>query len=409
MENMENMKNMENISPIKNYIIPLSLMIILPILLILLLQKYSTASSKNIYPNTFSIGVLIVLLLWGYFSIKLFPKNFEGPTNLDGITPKYQGNGFLFWIITTTITGLVCFFIPSFPIKFTENFISIIITFAIFGFLFVFYLYFKDRNTYWDKDEDDKKGYSDIFRFYRGLSFHPTVGGVDVKQLTNCRFGMIGWQIIITIFAFFSYYNYGLNTAMAVSFILQTLYIAKFFFWETGYFNTLDITLDRAGFYICWGCIVFVPAFYTFASYYLANNPSNVPLSIGAIFLALGIAFIWLNYNVDAQKESFKKNNEVSIWGKKAEYITDEGGKRKLLTSGWWGISRHINYVFEIGLSACWCGVALKLPPLAYLAYIIILLVHRIFRDEEKCVKKYGELWKSYSKQVKYYLLPAIF
>jgi len=398
-----------NVSVIKNYIAPLSLMIILPILLILLLQKYASASSKNIYPNTFSIGVLVVLILWGYSSIKFFPKNFEGPTNIDGITPKYQGNGFLFWIITTVITGLVCFFIPSFPIKFTENFISIIITFAIFGFLFVFYLYFKDRNTYWDKDEDDKKGYSNIFRFYRGLSFHPTVGGVDVKQLTNSRFGMIGWQIIITIFAFFSYYNYGLNTAMAVSFILQTLYIAKFFFWETGYFNTLDITLDRAGYYICWGCIVFVPAFYTFASYYLANNPSNVPQSVGVLFLIAGIIFIWLNYDVDAQKEIFKKDNGVHIWGKKAEYISDEEGKRKLLTSGWWGVSRHINYVFEIGLSACWCGVALKLPPLAYLAYIIILLVHRTFRDEEKCVKKYGELWKLYSKKVRYYLIPKIF
>ena len=398
-----------NVSVIKNYIAPLSLMIILPILLILLLRKYATASSKNIYPNTFSIEVLVVLLLWGYSSIKFFPKNFEGPTNLDGITPKYQGNGFLFWIITTLITGLICFFVPSFPIKFTENFISIIITFAIFGFLFVFYLYLKDRNTYWDKDEDDKKGYSDIFRFYRGLSFHPTVGGVDVKQLTNSRFGMIGWQIIITIFAFFSYYNYGLNIAMAVSFILQTLYIAKFFFWETGYFNTLDITLDRAGYYICWGCIVFVPAFYTFASYYLANNPSNVSLSVGLLFLIVGIIFIWLNYDVDAQKESFKKDNGVHIWGKKAEYISDEEGKRKLLTSGWWGVSRHINYVFEIGLSACWCGVALKLPPLAYLAYIIILLVHRTFRDEEKCVKKYGELWKQYSKKVRYCMIPNIF
>lgn len=407
------MEKMENVSIIKNYIAPLLLMIILPILLILLLKKYATASSKNIYPNTFSLGVLVALLLWGYSSIKFFPKNFEGPTNLDGTTPKYQGNGFVFWAITTVITGIICFFVPQFPIKFTENFISIIITFAIFGFIFVFYLYLKDRNTYWDKDEDDKKGYSDVFRFYRGLSFHPTVGGVDVKQLTNCRFGMIGWQIIITIFAFFSYYNYGFNTAMAVSFILQSLYIAKFFFWETGYFNTLDITLDRAGYYICWGCIVFVPAFYTFASYYLANNPSKVSLSVGALFLALGIAFIWLNYDVDAQKEAFKKDNGVAIWGKKAEYITDtnagEEGGRKLLTSGWWGVSRHINYVFEIGLSACWCGVALKLPPLAYLAYIIILLVHRTFRDEEKCVKKYGELWKQYSKKVRYYMIPKIF
>ena len=56
MENMENMgkmgkmKKTENVSIIKNYIAPLSLMIILPVLLILLLKKYATISSKNIYP-----------------------------------------------------------------------------------------------------------------------------------------------------------------------------------------------------------------------------------------------------------------------------------------------------------------------------------------------------------------------
>ncbi len=32
----------------------------------------------------------------------------------------------------------------------------------------------------------------------------------------------------------------------------------KFFYWETGYFNTIDITMDRAGYYLCWGCLVWV-------------------------------------------------------------------------------------------------------------------------------------------------------
>ena len=41
-----------------------------------------------------------------------------------------------------------------------------------------------------------------------------------------------------------------------VTFSLQL----KFFYWETGYFNTLDITLDRAGYYLCWGCLCWVQA-----------------------------------------------------------------------------------------------------------------------------------------------------
>lgn len=41
------------------------------------------------------------------------------------------------------------------------------------------------------------------------------------------------------------------------------------------YFNTLDITLDRAGYYICWGCLVWVPAFYTYSSFYLVAHQST--------------------------------------------------------------------------------------------------------------------------------------
>ena len=46
----------------------------------------------------------------------------------------------------------------------------------------------------------------------------------------------------------------------------QLVYIAKFYWWETGYLRSLDIMHDRAGFYICWGCLVWVPSVYTSAS-----------------------------------------------------------------------------------------------------------------------------------------------
>lgn len=34
------------------------------------------------------------------------------------------------------------------------------------------------------------------------------------------------------------------------------MYITKFFHWEMGYMNSMDIQHDRAGFYLCWGCLV---------------------------------------------------------------------------------------------------------------------------------------------------------
>ena len=244
-------KNVEKIGFFKNYIAPILFVVIIPLVLFFVLKKSTTVSNK-IWPNIFSVVVLVVFLLWGYLSLRLFPQNFEGPKNVDEYVPKYQGNGFMFWLITLIATILVCLKWKELPRKFTKNFIPILMTFNIFGLLFVAYLYFNGKDDYYGKEEDDVKGYSGLFKFYRGLKFHPRIGGVDVKQWTNCRFGMIYWQVIILIFAFFSYYSGGFNVAMWVTVILQTIYIAKFFWWETGYFNTLDITLDRAGYYICW-------------------------------------------------------------------------------------------------------------------------------------------------------------
>ena len=46
------------------------------------------------------------------------------------------------------------------------------------------------------------------------------------------------------------------HTHIQVSVILQLTYITKFFHWEMGYMNSMDIQHDRAGFYLCWGCLV---------------------------------------------------------------------------------------------------------------------------------------------------------
>ena len=42
--------------------------------------------------------------------------------------------------------------------------------------------------------------------------------------------------------------------------------------------RTLDIILDRAGYMICWGCLVFVPGFYASPTLYLVKNGGEVGL-----------------------------------------------------------------------------------------------------------------------------------
>ena len=254
------------------------------------------------------------------------------------------------------------------------------------------------------------------------MDVHPRLLDVDVKQLTNCRFGLMAWQLLVITFFVAAWQQNGFNLSHLVSTILQTIYLAKFYWWETGYFNTLDITLDRAGYYICWGCIVWVPAFYTYASYYFVANPPIVSDSTAVIIFIFGISSILLNYRVDWEKEYFrsikdKSNEDCYLWGKqatfiKATYESSSGTKHStLLTSGFWGVARHTNYVFEIGLALSWClpGLGLGILPFSYFIFLTILLIHRIFRDEEKCKNKYGKYWDEYCKAVPYRMIPRIF
>ena len=81
---------------------------------------------------------------------------------------------------------------------------------------------------------------------------------MDIKQWTNCRVGMLGWALLVITFAVSANLRNGFSSGPVVNAVLINLYLAKFFYWETGYFMTLDVTLDRAGYYLCWGCLVYV-------------------------------------------------------------------------------------------------------------------------------------------------------
>ena len=123
---------------------------------------------------------------------------------------------------------------------------------------------------------------------------------------------------------------------------------------------------------------------------------------------------------VDYEKQIFRAspNYECNIWGKTATYIPaefkDSTGKiRKsaLLTSGFWGIGRHINYTFELGTSAAFgacLGFGFGIWNFLYFFFILILVFHRLYRDEEKCKNKYGRFWEKYCKEVPYVMIPGL-
>ena len=230
-------------------------------------------------------------------------------------------------------------------------------------------LYFK--GIYLPSSTDSGASGNLIMDLYWGVELYPRLfwNTLDVKTFTNCRFGMMGWAVMALTFALKQQEATGkVADSMAVSVALQLIYIAKFYWWETGYWQSIDIMHDRAGYMICWGCLVWVPSVYTSPGQYLAGNRARelgAPLA-GTIFV-LGLVAIFLNFHADWQKKIVRASNgKALIYGRpvkliRAKYTTATGEVKEsiLLASGWWGVVRHFNYAPELAAAFLWsapCG-----------------------------------------------------
>ncbi|XP_068664374.1 delta(14)-sterol reductase-like isoform X2 [Aristolochia californica] len=90
----------------------------------------------------------------------------------------------------------------------------------------------------------------------------------------------------------------------------------------------------------------------------------------------------------------------------------DQGSSLKRHVSGNiihdWGVSRHCNYLGELMLALSFslpCGAS-SIIPYFYPLYLLILLIWRERRDEERCAQKYKEVWMEYCKLVPWRILP---
>lgn len=344
-------------------------------------------------------------------------KAFYGPITPAGNTPVYTANGMAAFLCT-----LFLFFLAAYPLHLFsptiiyDNFPGILGALNIFSLLFCLLLLIKGHLA--PTSNDCGSSGNPIFDYYWGMELYPRIFGWDVKQFTNCRFGMMGWALIILSFGAKQSELYGLSNSIAISIALQLLYISKFFLWETGYLRSLDIMHDRAGFYICWGCLVWVPAIYTSPTLYLVNHPNHLNALTASVILFVGSAAIMINYFADRQRQVVRATKGAClVWGKKpvvtvAHYTTENGENKEniLLISGWWGFSRHFHYIPELLGALCWSLPALfnDFMPYFYVVFLAVLLIDRAFRDDKRCAKKYGEDWGKYCEQVPYKLIPFV-
>lgn len=205
---------------------------------------------------------------------------------------------------------------------------------------------------------------------------------------------------------------------MMIVTLFHTIYVVDFFYNEDWYTRTIDISHDHFGFMLAWGDTTFLPTFYTLQVQYLARYPTYLTRTQSLAILAFGLSGYFVFRSANFQRDHVRAHDgNTTLWGKPAEvirvkYTTSDGKMHKslLLTSGWWGFSRHANYLGDLMLTWSMCATCgfTHFIPWSYFIFMTTLLYHRSIRDDKRCRAKYGKHWEEYCEKVPYVFVPGI-
>ncbi|KAI9274419.1 ergosterol biosynthesis ERG4/ERG24 [Phascolomyces articulosus] len=249
-----------------------------------------------------------------------------------------------------------------------------------------------------------------LYDFMIGRELNPRIGNFDLKFIIELRPGLLGWLVVDVCMMLKQYASLGrVTNSMGLVVAFHAIYILDALYNEVSILTTMDITTDGFGFMLAFGNLCWVPMMYSLQTRYLADFPLDLNVLHVIVVVSLEVLGYYIFRSANSQKDTFRTNpNDDSV--KDLKYIQTKTGSR-LITSGWWGKARHINYLGDWIMSVAWC-----LPcgfdsviPYFYCIYFAILLIHRERRDDDKCRKKYGEDWEKYCSIVKYRIIPYVY
>jgi protein-S-isoprenylcysteine O-methyltransferase Ste14 len=183
-----------------------------------------------------------------------------------------------------------------------------------------------------------------------------------------------------------------------------------YYLHEPAILTTMDIAHENFGYMLAFGDLAWVPFTYTLQALYLVHHPVELPIWAAVLIFTMHLVGYYIFREVNIQKHRFRTEPDRPIWGKKPEYIETERGTH-LLVSGFWGWSRHFNYVGDILMAFSWSLPTLFNTPVTYFypVYFTILLIHRERRDNYQCRLKYGKDWDRYCEKVPWRIIPGIY
>ncbi len=245
---------------------------------------------------------------------------------------------------------------------------------------------------------------------FLGRLWNPRRGRLDAK-MSLYLLGAVMLALNVLGFTAHQVIAFGGSTGVTVYAALFLFFLVDYLTFERVHLYTYDLIAERVGFKLGWGCLVFYPYFYCIGLWSEADRPE--PEGSLALTIAAVVVFLcgWsLARGANLQKFRFKVDPTARFLGIAPEVVRD--GDHALLCSGFWRVSRHVNYLGEILMAI---GLTLALGrlsdpiPWLYPLYYVALLLPRERDDDRRCAAKYGALWTAYKQRVPWRIIPRVY
>ncbi|XMA07229.1 hypothetical protein WAI453_000020 [Rhynchosporium graminicola] len=270
-----------------------------------------------------------------------------------------------------------------------------------------------------------------IYDFFMGAELNPRMFGIlDFKMFFEVR---IPWYIL-----------FGLSCAAAARQYEQLGYVsAEVWFLIMAHFlyanacskgeesipTTWDMYYEKWGFMLIFWNLAGVPLSYCHCTIYLANHLDTIhldyppglrtPLLIALFTSYLFVYWVWDTTN--SQKNRFRSSERGTLSERKTfpqlpwQAVTNPrviktASGDSILVDGWYGYARKIHYTCDAFFALTWgaiCGLHSPFPWF-YPVFFCCMIVHRAYRDIQRCKEKYGESWTEYERLVPHLFIPYV-